>query len=188
MLGRAFHDDPLWTALVPDPERRRTALATMFTALTRTVVAAGGLAETTSGFGAAALWQPPGRDIGSWAMVRSGLALPRFVIRMSRRDRGRMMGALRQIGDRRTQLMPGPHWYVPAIGVDPDHQGGGLGSALMGTGIERADRGGTPIYLETETEDNVGFYEHLGFEVLDEMVATPIDVRLWLMARRPASG
>ena len=80
--------------------------------------------------------------------------------------------------------MPEPHWYLPAIGVEPEHQDRGLGSALMRAGIRRADRDGKPIYLETETEGNVGYYEHLGFEVVEEMNATGVDLPLWLMSRR----
>lgn len=160
----------------------------MFSALVKAVAASNGIVEKTPGLEGVALWQPPGCEIGLRATVRSGFALPRVVMRMPAQDRRRMIAVLRQFDERRKQLMPEPHWYVPAIGVDPDHQHRGVGSSLMGAGIERADRGGTPIYLETEEAANVGFYEHLGFELVDEIAAVGMGLPLWLMVRRPAGS
>jgi ribosomal protein S18 acetylase RimI-like enzyme len=187
VLGRAFQDDPLWTAVMPDPEERRAQLTAMFSGLAKTTVAAKGVAETTSGIEGVALWLPPGRDIGLWAMLTSGLALPRFAMRLRAPDRRRMSAVLRQVDQRRKELMPEPHWYLSAIGVEPESQGRGVGSALVRSGIEKASHEDRPLYLETETKGNVGYYEHLGFEVVEEMVAREIDLPLWLMIRRSAA-
>lgn len=186
MLARAFHTDPLWTATFGDADRRPKMLAGMFTALVR-AVAVTGVVEKTPDLSGVALWLPPGKDTGLWAMVRSGLAMPRFVMSLPKQDRKGMMTLLRQIGERRKLLMPEPHWYVAAIGVDPEFQGTGLGSVLMQHGITRADRDNRPIYLETESESNVGFYQHLGFDVIEEFTPEGLDLPMWLMARQ-ASG
>ena len=93
------------------------------------------------------------------------------------------MAVLRQLGERKKALMPDPHWYLSAIGVDPTKQGVGLGSRLVRSGMERADRGNVAIYLETETESNLAFYHHLGFEVVDEVTASGLDLPIWLMVR-----
>lgn len=187
-LGRAFQTDPLWMAMIRDSDRRPELLVRMFTGLTKATVAARGVAEKTPELNGVALWLPPGCDIGLWAMARSGFAMPRFVMSLPRQDRKRMMTVLSQIEERKQALMPEPHWYVAAIGIDPDHQGKGLGSALMRYGIARADRDKTPIYLETETESNVGFYQRLGFDVIEEFTPDGLDVLMWLMTRpRPSS-
>lgn len=159
----------------------------MFTGLVRTVAAANGVAETT-GFDAVALWLPPGREMGLWAMVRAGFALPRFVLTLPTEDRRRMMAVLRQLDEKRKKLLPEPHWYLTAVGVEPEHQGSGLGSALVEAGMSRADHDQSLIYLETETEGNVGYYEHLGFEVVDEIIAAGLGLPLWLMIRRPETA
>ena len=83
--------------------------------------------------------------------------------------------------------MPTSHWYLAAIGVDPEHQGEGLGSTLVTSGLRRADLQNVPIYLETETEGNVGWYEGFGFEVIERVTATGLDLPVWLMVRRPTS-
>lgn len=183
VLSRAFLDDPLWLALMSDPQTRHANLAKMFTGLAKTTTAAGGVAETTPGLDAVALWMAPGKELGWWPTVKSGLAIPRFVMTLSSRDRRRMMAVLRQGDQRRKELMPNPHWYLEAIGVDPERHGAGFGSALVRAGMRRADRDQAPIYLETETEGNVGFYEHLGFDVVEQTVAAGLNLPLWLMVR-----
>jgi ribosomal protein S18 acetylase RimI-like enzyme len=187
VLARAFHDDPLWTATFPDRSERPDKLASMFTALSKATVAARGVVDVTPENTGAALWTPPGRDIGLWAMLRSGLGLMRFTMSLPSDERKLMMGVLNQFDDARKVRMPAPHWYLAAVGVDPAHHGQGLGSALLNAGIHRADRDGAPIYLETETENNVLFYERLGFEVIEETVATGLGLPIWLMVRRLGS-
>jgi len=157
----------------------------MFTGATKLTSAARGVAERTPGFEAVALWLSPGRDIGLWAMVRSGFASARWVMTPPVQDFRRMMRVLRQFDEQRKKLVPEPHWYLMAIGVEPLHQGKGFGSALVRSGMRRADQDGKVIYLETESEINVSFYERLGFEVIEEMTIVEIDLPFSLMVRRP---
>lgn len=51
--------------------------------------------------------------------------------------------------------------------------------------MRKADHDRTLIYLETETERNVGYYEHLGFEVIEEIEAIGLGFTVWLMIRSP---
>ncbi len=185
VLGRAFFDDPQWVALMPGDDLRRQRLPLMFIGATKMTMFAGGFPERTNGFEAVALWLPPGRDIGPMAMLRSSPTSVRWAFARPKVDVRRMTRVLKQFDQKKKQLMPEPHWYLMAIGVDPDHQGEGHGSTLVRAGIEKADRDGKMIYLETETEQNVGFYQNLGFEVLDEMTLTDLDIPFSLMIRRP---
>ena len=75
-----------------------------------------------------------------------------------------------------------------AIGVDPEFQGEGLGTALMRHGIDRAVGDGAPVYLETLTEANVEFYRHLGLEVVGEYATNALPIPIWLMARKATSA
>jgi ribosomal protein S18 acetylase RimI-like enzyme len=187
MLGRAFQDDPMWMALMPEPDARSGMLATMFTALARTTPAARGVAEKTPDIHGVALWLAPGRDIGLWGMAKSGFALARFTMGLPGHDRKRMLNVLRQVDDRKQDLMPRPHWYLSAIGVDPMFQGEGVGSTLLQHGIARADSGKHPIYLETATQGNVEFYLSHDFTLLEELALSDLGVPLWLMAREAGS-
>lgn len=173
---------------MPDPQTRQVRLAEMFTALAKTTAAASGVAETTTGLEAVAFWLRPGRDIGWRAMVKTGMVMARFTMTLPGEDRRRMMAVLRQLDQRRKQLMAGPHWYLTAIGVEPERQGQGFGSALVRSGMTRADREVAPIYLETETQDNVGYYQHLGFDVIEQTVARGLGLPIWLMIYHPGTS
>ena len=179
VLGRAFSEDPLWSVLMPEPRRR----CLMFTGTVRMVAAGGGVVETTAGFEGAALWMPPGRKIGIGAAARSGLAPARWMLRPPWRNLRRMMALHRQVEAQRRQLMLEPHWRLEILGVDPAHQGRGLGSSLVRRGIERADGDRTPVYVDTSAEPNVDFYRRFGFEVIAAMTVTDLDAPFWMMFR-----
>jgi ribosomal protein S18 acetylase RimI-like enzyme len=76
-----------------------------------------------------------------------------------------------------------PSWYLGTLGVDPAFHGQGIGSALLERWLERVDREGSAVYLETDLYSNVGFYARVGFELEGEVevLGTPI-WRMW----RPA--
>lgn len=79
-----------------------------------------------------------------------------------------------------------PVWFLGSVGVHPDHQGGGLGRAVIRPGLEAADAAGTPAYLETSLERNVAFYRRLGFDVTAEVELPGEGPRTWAMVREPA--
>ena len=57
-------------------------------------------------------------------------------------------------------------WYLPLIGVDPGHQGRGLGAQLMKYALASCDEAGLPAYLESSNPANISLYERFGFEVM----------------------
>lgn len=77
-----------------------------------------------------------------------------------------------------------PHHYLFVLGVEPEHQGKGIGRALLDALAARASEAQLPCYLETDTEENVRFYQSAGYEVIDEVVVPKLGgVRLWAMRR-----
>lgn len=62
-----------------------------------------------------------------------------------------------------------PHWYLAMIGVDPKHQGQGVGAALMRHALARCDREHAVAYLETANPRNIPLYRRFGFEVIGEI-------------------
>lgn len=81
-----------------------------------------------------------------------------------------------------------PHYYLPALGVEPEWQGGGVGSALMRPILERCDREGFPAYLEASTPRNRALYERHGFELVEEVRVPRGGPPLWRMWREPRSS
>lgn len=73
------------------------------------------------------------------------------------------------------------HAHLGPIGVSPEAQGQGVGSALMNRYIEHLRRERTAGYLETDKAENVEFYKKFGFVVQreQELIGTPT----WYMWR-----
>ncbi|WP_433591442.1 GNAT family N-acetyltransferase [Nocardia sp. CA-145437] len=78
-----------------------------------------------------------------------------------------------------------PGWMLHTVAVAPEHQGRGLGNAVLRPGIEEAARTGYPAFLETSSEANVRFYQHLGFEVTADIALADNGLRTWCMRRVP---
>lgn len=58
-----------------------------------------------------------------------------------------------------------PHWYLAWLGVDPAHQGTGLGGQLLKQCLAAVDADHLPAFLETPNPRTVPFYERHGFAV-----------------------
>lgn len=182
VLGRAFQDDPVISWLQPDPVRRAAAVPGFFGAMTRHHFMSGAgveIAVTESGVGAAALWDPPGR----WEQTpREQLAMVPAVLRAFR---GRL-GVVRALSEQMKAVHPEePHWYLAVIGSDPEARGGGFGSALMRSRLDRCDAECAPAYLESSNADNVPYYLRFGFEVTGEITMADGGPTLWCMWRSP---
>lgn len=74
------------------------------------------------------------------------------------------------------------------VGVDPELQNRGVGSALVKEGLALADQSGCPCYLETSEKRNLAFYERLGFVVLAEATLGAGGPLAWAMRREPQRG
>jgi ribosomal protein S18 acetylase RimI-like enzyme len=76
----------------------------------------------------------------------------------------------------------GRHWHLGPVAVDAGFQGMGVGSALLGVFVARMDAAGEDVYLETDKDVNVTFYEKFGFEVIG--AEDVLEVPNWFMFRR----
>ena len=78
-----------------------------------------------------------------------------------------------------------PHVHLGPIGVAPEAQGEGIGSALMNRYIDHIKRQRSAGYLETDRPKNVEFYKKFGFTVRHEeqLIGAPT----WYMWR-PCDG
>ena len=84
-----------------------------------------------------------------------------------------------------THLPDEPAWFLDQIGVDPAHQGSGIGGALISHGLAMADAAGLPAILETGNARNVPFYQRCGFRIDEEADAPDGGPHIWFMRRDP---
>jgi GNAT superfamily N-acetyltransferase len=79
-----------------------------------------------------------------------------------------------------------PLLYLSHIGVVPERQGEGIGSALMRDGLARADHDGVPTWLETSLASNAAYYETFGFRTVVHEDAPEGGPHVWFMRHDPA--
>jgi GNAT superfamily N-acetyltransferase len=182
-LARAFYDDPVFSFLLPDNDRRGRQLQGMFEMLARRLWLAHDETYTTDAVVGGAFWVPP----GEWhvSVLTQLRMMPMAVARIGLRDQPRLLRALALIETKHPREI---HFYLPAIGVAPEWQGKGIGTALLRPMLERCDRQGLPAYLEASSERNKACYERNGFEVREELHIPGGGPPLWPMWRPPASS
>ncbi|MFH8503582.1 GNAT family N-acetyltransferase [Streptomyces flaveolus] len=71
------------------------------------------------------------------------------------------------------------------VGVAPEAQGRGRGTAVLRPGLEAAEAAGFPAFLKTPDARNVRFYERLGFTMTAEVPLPDGGPLTWCMTRSP---
>jgi ribosomal protein S18 acetylase RimI-like enzyme len=179
LLARAFQDDPAWGWVIPDERRRARLLPWLFRVGFEVTVA--DVWATPDRVRGAARWLPPGRQaVRVTPTLRALVTTP---LRLGSAT-GRFLAYGRAVETLRIRVAPGPHWYLAGIGVDPEWQRHGIGSALLRPGIEGAQRDRLPAVLLTNNERNLSFYERAGFRVVAEGDTPEDGPHAWAMVRR----
>ena len=78
-----------------------------------------------------------------------------------------------------------PHWYLAMMGVIPERQGRGLGTALIAPALRDLDGDGAPAYLEASSPRSRELYLRNGFVVTGEFELPSGGPPLWQMWREP---
>ena len=172
VLARSFHEFSLHVYLFPDPERRPRQLRWLFHRAALMYSRVGGAFMADDGSGAA-LWAPPRhwRGLGAGHYLRAGfLAAP---WRLGCALPGRRIRALLDLERRHHTEIREPHWSLEVLGVDPERQRTGSGSALIRHVLAQADRDRLPCYVITHDAKNVAYYERHGFRLVDDTPFEP---------------
>jgi GNAT superfamily N-acetyltransferase len=183
VLARAFSHDPFAIYVFPEAEEREDLLFWYFGTIVQYGLLFGEVHGTANCEGVA-VWLPHDGDQNDVdRLQQAGLLDAPDVLGPEPFDRlVRVTGHLERL---RKNALPGRHWYLPAVGVDPLHQGRGVGGALLRWGLTRADAEGVPCYLETFNERNAPFYSRHSFACSAESVIPGSDLRFWTFRRDP---
>ena len=177
LLVRAFDADPLTCWFVRDDDQRPQRMQRVFAWYLRQALPLGHSHATQDG-SCAALWMGPGQ----WKMplLRQLLLLPE-IVRVVGADR--LVSRIRGTDALQRRHPAAPHFYLAALGTEPQRQGQGLGSAVLAQGLQRCDRMGLPAYLETANPRNLALYERHGFDVREQLTLPGGGPPVWLMWR-----
>ena len=166
LIALSFDDLEQNRSLVPDPGSRLRVMGDFFTLLTEHAPLCGKVDviddPAGGGLAATAVWFDRTHDMPEIPRYDERIAalagewLPHFQ-------------ALDELFDKHHPV--DPHWHLAFLAVHPDHQGHGLGGALMDS--THQDLGGTPAYLEATNDDNIRLYRRYGYS---DMI--PFDIRL----------
>lgn len=180
LIGKAFQ--PLQAAcwLVPDPDRRARILPANFRIHVEHALLVGRV-HVTADRSAAAVWFP--RD--------SDQPLPEPVNYQQRLAAacGEATERFRQLDELFDRHHPTkPHHHLALLGVHPDRQRQGLGSALLRHYHAGLDAKGVAAYLEASSPESRDLYLRHGYEVMGGAFRLPDGTPMWPMWRPPAAG
>jgi ribosomal protein S18 acetylase RimI-like enzyme len=185
VLADAFQRDPLWNKICEgesDIEKRFHAL---FEAFVRYCLKYGEVYAPSKNLEGVIGWVS-GKydDMNAWRMIRSGAMGAAMRIGLSIRKKMRLV--YKPIIEDRHEHMAGcTYLYLLVVGVATELQGKGFGRKLIDAAIEKSEREGLQLYLETETEENMKMYEHFGFRLLKRITLPIVDLPVWEMVRKP---
>ncbi len=168
VLSNAFREDPVFSKLIPNDKERHKTLFKIFKFQIKYCLKHG-VVLSTSNLKGISLWFPPKNAfISIWKSIKSGSLSLIFKIKWKN------LHILRKnddfCEDLHKKLVTTPHWYLSTIGIDPKHQGKGIGRRMLSFMINQIARDHKTIFLETNSKRNVIFYKHFGFRNLHKVL------------------
>jgi GNAT superfamily N-acetyltransferase len=156
VLTLAFGSDPPCRWTWPDPHQYLEAFPRFARAFGGRALELG-TAHYAEGFSGVALWLPPGVTPDEASLVQ----VIQATVTAAQQD------ALFAIFEQMEAFHPQEaHWHLPLIGVEPAHQGQGIGAALLRHVLSTCDTQKVLAYLEATSARNMLLYERHGFEAL----------------------
>jgi ribosomal protein S18 acetylase RimI-like enzyme len=164
VLAASHHNYPAFRVEFPDPRVRHRVLLPFQTAAARDVAIYGSLlgAYLDDHLAGVALWQPPGRfPLSTLRKARMAPALLRAALAAPRAFPG-----FARSGAALERAFPDePVWYLETLGIQPNAQRRGVGTALLAAGLATVDADHVACHLHTSDEANLAYYRRWGFEL-----------------------
>ena len=180
VLARAFDSDPMVGYLLRQDRRRAAAYGGCFSAFFRHMCLPHGEVWLEEEGRGAALWTPP----GAWevSLARALVMAPSLIAAVGP---ARLLRSARGMARVQAIHPKAPHYYLFALGVDPDAQGRGIGSALLTRVLEQCDEKGMGAYLEASTASSARLYARHAFLGQEEFRMAEDAPPIWPMWRDP---
>jgi GNAT superfamily N-acetyltransferase len=180
VIAAAFHDLPPSRWLIADPKARQAVFPGYFQIYVHYALNHG-IVYTTRERTATALWLPIG--------IHGPTPIPDYDVRLAAAthpwtSRFQVFDAALE----RHHPCGPPHHHLVILAVRPDHQGKGIGSALLNAHHATLDRDGLTAYLEAANLDTRGIYLRRGYADHERPIRLPDGPALYPMVRDPREG
>jgi ribosomal protein S18 acetylase RimI-like enzyme len=177
VLDSAFSEDSIWKEIFDDEEKNRILTEVMV----RFCLTYGNVVSTSNKLEGVMAIAPYGKDMNMVSIIRSGA----FFLSMKIGSESKKFKVLSDaVEEAKKSLHLDPYIHLLIMGVSQKYQGKGLGGKLVRALIEKSESENKPIYLETQKEDNIYFYEKYGFVVKKKIILPePFNLPMWLMLR-----
>jgi GNAT superfamily N-acetyltransferase len=185
VLADAFQHDPVWNKICEGESDLEKRFRALFEVPVRHCLKYGEVYAPSRDLEGIVAWVP-GKyaDMTMWSIIRSGAI--GAAMRMGSNASKKMGPVFKPVTEDRHEHMTGcTYLYLLIVGVATELQGKGFGRKLIGAAIEKSEREGLQLYLETETEENVKMYEHFGFRLLKKITLPIVALPMWEMVRKP---
>ena len=184
VLSQAFEDDPLCRLMLPFKRSRAKTLHKFFRAYGEINI------RNNRGYGAGeplqgvAYWKFPEQESLSVSAKSLGKFLP-LLFTMYPIGFLRARNVLKVIDALHEKYADEAHFYLDNLGVLASARGKGVASQLIRPILETADSRKVIAYTDTVTGENVPFYEHFGFECVEQNHIPSVGITVFAL-RRPA--
>ena len=183
ILATGFREDPPLAWILPDPgdrERLSPAFFAPFVAMALT----DGQAYVSTDLSGTALWLDV--DVEADAEPDGGAFRGRFVDGLGPEYAKRFF----VLDDLFSANHPGheSHSYLLFIGVRPERQCQGVGTALLAAGLRAVDAAAKPAYVEASSTRNAALYARHRFESINSSLALPDGPSIYPMWRPAGSA
>ena len=189
VMARAFHDDPLFVALFPNPAERTRVMPAVAAWNFRHGLLFGTVLVAGEGPDGAAILYRSTESVFTDAHLAASLGeLPEQLGAEAWNCYERMQAVWMEPEEQLAAAVPEPHWYLDMVAVEPTRQGTGVGSALLRAIHARADRDWLPTALFTVQPRNAPFYERHGYEVVVKGTEPIAGLDYWGFRRAPLAS
>jgi GNAT superfamily N-acetyltransferase len=177
VIADAFHPLAVSQWLIPDPQARREVFPGYFRIFAEHAMDTGTVL-TTPDRTAVALWLPVGEE---------GPQPPEDYEKRLTAATGPWTGTFTELDTAFDQHHPMglAHHHLPMLAVRPDHQGTGIGTALLDAHHRFLDAAGLPAYLEASGPDTRQVYLRHGYADHGSPIRLPDGLMMYPMLRHP---
>jgi ribosomal protein S18 acetylase RimI-like enzyme len=187
VISHAFVDDPLCAFMLPSQRSRMETLQKFFRAYGEIYIQnqlGYGIGEPLKGI---AFWINPSVPDVSMSIKSVGLFIP---LLFTQYPFGYLKAkkVLNKIDFLHHKYASDAHYYLDNIAVLPSEQGKGYSSKLIRPILEKADVERRIVYTDTVTLKNVGYYEHFGFQCMEECLVESTGITIWSLRRPVQNG